>query len=172
MRVAAMCWCLVFLTGCASIPDVEYTYYPSKMHGVATITETVSCVSNLRDVVISSSAVFVPTYSADIQAGWRRISIRRFEGSFAGFADSDANFSFYDDGRLKSINQSTTGQGETIIKSLVSVGTTFSGVIAPLADTKKPPEPTGPCKTVIDWTTPPKAASTTPLAVCYLDLYG
>jgi hypothetical protein len=91
----------------------------------------------MENIVVTSSAGFVPTYSADFEAGVRRISIRRFEGTFASFADSDANFTFSDDGRLKSINQTTTGQGETIIKSLVSLGTTVAGFGAHIAEAGK-----------------------------------
>jgi hypothetical protein len=93
------------------------------------------------------------------------VSIRRIEGTFGSFADSDANFQFYDDGRLKSINQSTTGQGETIIKSVVSLGTTVAGAgfFSELSEGEipgkggaKPPAPNEPpplaiCKVIQDW---------------------
>lgn len=143
--IAAVCSSLVLLTSCAVIPDVEYTYYPSKMRGVATVTETVTCDSDSSNIVISSSAGFVPTYAADVQAGLRSVAIRRFEGTYASFADSEANFTFYDDGRLKSINQNTTGQGETIIKSLVSLGTSVGTLAAAAFATKTP------CETVKAW---------------------
>jgi hypothetical protein len=160
MRVAAMYCSAVLLTGCASIPDVDYTYYPSKLNGVATVTETVTCNPDSKNIVVSSSAGFVPSYSADVQAGLRRIAIRRFEGTYASFADSDANFSFYDDGRLKSINQTTTGQGETIVKSLVSLGTSISSLAGAaladrnLTDGKK----TTPCDVVKAWSGASKSA--------------
>jgi hypothetical protein len=57
-----------------------------------------------------------------------RLKIRDVEGALHDFADSDLNIGFYDDGRLKSINQNTTGEGETIIKSAVSL----ASAVAPL----------------------------------------
>src|SRR5262245_12306405 len=112
------------LVACASIPDVEYNYYLSKMNGVATVTQTVACAPDMQSLVIVNTPSFVPTYSADLDRGTYKITIRDIEGTFRGFADSSANFGFYDDGRLKSVNQSSTGQGEAAIKSTVSLGTT------------------------------------------------
>lgn len=127
--------CSLAVAGCASIPDVEYTYYMSKMNGVATVAQTVTCAKDMKTVVVVNTPSFVPNYSADLARGPYKIDIQAIEGTFHGFADSDANFSFYDDGRLKSINQSTTGQGETVIKSVVSLATTAAAV-ASVADIK------------------------------------
>jgi hypothetical protein len=128
MRSASAMCLLGVLVACASIPDVEYTYYMSKMNGVATVTQTLRCTQDNKDLVIVNTPSFVPTYTADLSRGTYKISIRDIEGTFRGFADSDANFGFFDDGRLKTINQSTTGQGEAAIKSIVSLATTVTGL--------------------------------------------
>jgi len=120
--------CLVALVGCASIPDVDYNYYLSKMNGVASVTQTVSCGQDMQSMTIVNTPSFTATYSADLSRGPYHIGIRDIEGTFSGFADSDVSFGFYDDGRLKSVNQSTTGQGEAAIKSIVNLGTTIVGL--------------------------------------------
>jgi hypothetical protein len=117
------------------------------MNGIATATQTISCTPDLQPIILNS-ATFVPTYSADLQATRRLISIRHIEGPFGAFADSDANFQFFDDGRLKSINQNTTGQGETIVNSFVTLATTFSGFHL-LKATAAPPASL--CDTVKKW---------------------
>jgi len=165
MRVAAVFCGLVFLTGCASIPDVEYSYLPSKMTAVATATQTVSCSPDLQShFILNTATLSQPIYSADLQSVPRRISIRRIEGTFASFADSDVSFQFYDDGRLKGINQNTIGEGETIIKSVVSFGTTaanFAKTATFLESDAKaktegqtpppPPPPSKVCSVVAAW---------------------
>jgi hypothetical protein len=61
-RACLLLFC--FLSGCASIPNVDYTYYPAKMTAVATATQTVSCSPNGQAYVIVNSANLAPTYSS------------------------------------------------------------------------------------------------------------
>jgi hypothetical protein len=152
------------LSACASIPDVEYSYYMAKMNGVATVTQSVSCTPDKAGLIIVNTPSFVPTYSADLNRGAYKISIRDIEGTFRGFADSDASFSFYDDGRLKTINQGTTGQGEAAIKSIVSLGTTVLGVAgAHIALVKTLPE----CDIIDKWAGPPKPGEKATVSLSY-----
>ena len=95
-----------------------------------TITQTVACNQSQDGFVVVTTPSITSTYSANYSKGPYRIKIRDFEGGFSGFADSDASFAFFDDGRLKSINQSTTGQGEAVIKSAVTLATTISAAAA------------------------------------------
>jgi hypothetical protein len=129
-REASACMLGLSLAACSTIPDVEYSYYVSKMNGVATAVQSVTCTPDLQSIIVVNTATFVPSYSADRKRGLFKVRIRAIEGAFGSFADSDANFGFFDDGRLKSINQSTTGQGETIIKSAVSLSSTFAGILS------------------------------------------
>jgi len=95
-----------------------------------TITQTVACNQSQDGFVVVTTPSITSTYSANYSKGPYRIKIRDFEGGFSGFADSDASFAFFDDGRLKSVNQSTTGQGEAVIKSAVTLATTISAAAA------------------------------------------
>jgi hypothetical protein len=129
---------LVGLAGaCSAIPDVEYRYYPSKMTLTVSVTQAIDCSSDKTALIVANAASITPNYSADFTKGPYRIRIRDIEGAVGGVADSDATFSFYDDGRLKSINQSTTGQGEAVIKSAVTLAAGFIAGAAPGAAAPK-----------------------------------
>jgi hypothetical protein len=80
-------------------------------------------------------------YSADYSKGPYSVQIKRLDGFFA---DSDIDFNFFEDGRLKSINQTTTGQGETILKSAVSLIT----ALAPLGGGAPQLKPTAECTAI------------------------
>jgi len=115
-----------FLGACASLPDVEYSYYLSKSQTNVTVTQTLDCTTDKTALIVTNSPVVTPVYSADVTKA-QHVKIRDVEGTFSPWVDSDMSFSFYDDGRLKSINQSTTGEGETIIKSAVSLASALGG---------------------------------------------
>jgi hypothetical protein len=157
LRVIGVICFAGLLAACAAIPDVEYSYYLSKMNAVATVTQNVTCAPDMQLVIVNTASL-VPTYSADLARGPYKIRIRAIEGAFSPFADSDASFTFFDDGRLKTINQNTTGQGETIIKSIVSLSTTVAG-LAHLSSTKATDAPT-PCDVVSTWADKSKSGGT------------
>ena len=133
------------LSGCASTPNVIYSYYPSDSNSIVTVTQTVDCNSAKTDIVVASSASVNTVYFADYTKEPYSIEINKLDGTFA---DSDFTFNFFDDGRLKSINGSTTGQGETILKSAIALGTAVAvlGGGAPAAP-KAIPE----CDTISKW---------------------
>jgi len=120
------------LGGCSSIPDIEYSYYPQKSNTTVTITQTIACNKDQTAFLVVTAPSIATSYAADYTKGPYKIRIKDIEGSVGTFADSDATFTFTDDGRLKGINQNTTGQGEAVVKSAVTLGTT----LAALADFK------------------------------------
>jgi hypothetical protein len=122
--MASISWAWIgglLVAACASIPSVEYRYYLSKSNAAVAVTQAVACNNDGTDLIVVTTPTVNTTYSADLRHGVHTLQIRDVEGAFRDFADADVNFGFYDDGRLKSINQSTTGQGEAIIKSSVSL---------------------------------------------------
>lgn len=106
------------LAGCASMPDVVYNYYPSKALTTVSATQSVDCTSDKTRLLAVSSATIITTYSADHTQSASFLHIKSLGSSWA---NSDVNFTFSDDGRLKSINASSVGQGEAIIKSSLGV---------------------------------------------------
>ncbi|MEA3037765.1 MAG: hypothetical protein QOE79_278 [Sphingomonadales bacterium] len=117
--------CATLLGGCASIPDVAYRYYPARANAVAKVTQSVDCTADKTDMVVLNTPDVVTQYSADYSA--RPFEIR-FDQRQADLADNSATFSFFEDGRLKSINAESTGQGEAFLKSAISL----IGALAPL----------------------------------------
>jgi hypothetical protein len=88
-------------------------YYYSRADLGLKVTRTVAC--DEADLPIVANAV-TPTvrYSADRAGGLARFSVAGLRGPLS---DSDLKFEFQEDGRLKGVNATTTGQGETILKS-------------------------------------------------------
>ncbi len=111
------------LVGCSTVPSVQYSYYPAKSNTLVTVTQAADCNSSKTAVVVVNSPAVTTAYSSDFSKPPYKINVADVKGSFA---DSDFAFTLYDDGRLKSINQSTTGQGETIIKSAVALATALA----------------------------------------------
>jgi hypothetical protein len=117
MKFMTMILIIGFLIGCATIPDVTLNYHPAMWNSVVTVTQTVGCTTDKKRLVVLNTPSVTTTYFSNVNKIFE-IKMKKLEG---GFNDSDFNIVFTDDGRLKSINQSTTGQGETIVKSAVAV---------------------------------------------------
>lgn len=123
---------LLFFSGCASIPDVTVSYRPVKWALLVTIAHTITCNRGDSVAVVERGATFTPIYSAASNNSRYQIQLKNLDQYFA---DADITIALSDDGRLKSINQSTTGQGEAIAKSAIAAVATVSvqPFTAPLA---------------------------------------
>ncbi len=109
------------VSACATTPDVSYSYYPVRATGIVSVTQTVDCNSSKTDLVILYSPALTTSYAADTAQEPYTLVVSKLDSPFA---DTDFGFNLYDDGRLKSINASTTGQGEATAKAAVSLATT------------------------------------------------
>lgn len=106
------------LSGCASIPDVSLRYYPTDWRASVTVTQTLGCIDKgTRPLALHTVSVVPLYFSRDTQELFevRVAELDRW------FADAEMSVSFTDDGRLKSVNQSATGQGEAIAKATVTL---------------------------------------------------
>lgn len=113
------------LGGCASIPDVTVSYRPVKWAMLVTVVHTVTCNRDRSLAIIERGATFLPIYSAaaaDPRFQLRLKDLDRF------YADADITLALADDGRLKSINASTTGQGEAVVKGAIAAAATLASV--------------------------------------------
>jgi len=136
--------CILGLAGCATVPDVKYTYYQTKWKAVASVTQTLACDAAKQSLLILQTAVTAPSYSSDTKAEPRAIYAKDLRGDFAS---SEFKIAFTADGRLKTINQSSTGEGEAVAKAAVTLIATVAAVAAapPLG-----PPPTE-CEIVDKW---------------------
>lgn len=133
------------VSGCARVPDVTYRYYPTKWQTLATITQTVGCNANGTQLVVRNLPSVATSYTSDLEGTPLQLRIKSLEGWVGPFADSDVTMTLTDDGRLKSINQSTTGQGEAIVKAVVTLIATMGILTKPL------PIPLPECKVIEKW---------------------
>jgi hypothetical protein len=143
------------VAGCAFTPSVTASYYFPKAQTQVSITQSLTCNSSGK--VISVASVTTSTaYSADYDGGAQ--GTLRYTDLDGALSDADTSLSFTDDGRLSGVNASSTGQGDTIIKSVLSVASAI-GVLgggAAVSDVIKNGKPkpavvTSPCQVIKDF---------------------
>lgn len=131
IRFLATILVLSVLAGCATLPDVKYSYYPAKSKTFVSVTQVFDCNVKKKVVVYYSPAPVVETkYSSNRDHPPYTIETKALRSKFS---DTDIGLGWFDDGRLKSVNVSTTGQGEAIIKAAVTALTAIGG--APESET-------------------------------------
>ena len=127
------------VAGCGTIPDLTVNYYFPRAKSQFAVTQTVGCspkVAGQHRIIRSVISVSqTTTYGADLD--WKsddgsvrqgHLSYRAFRGTFS---DADANVALTPDGRLAGVNASSTGQGDAIIKNLVTLAGTVALFAAP-----------------------------------------
>ena len=118
---------MIALSGCAATPDVEYRYFPARATTLVTVTQTVDCNQSKTQYNFIHTPTVVTTYSSDRSKHF----VLRTRDLQSTFADADVKFDWYDDGRLRSVNQSSTGQGESIVKAALTFLAPIVGGAAP-----------------------------------------
>jgi hypothetical protein len=150
-KILSVAASLVLLSGCATVPDVSLQYPKVAWRLSAQVVVTVACNEAKSDIVYSHGAIFTPSYSADpgspLTLNTR--ALRRWG------ADVELAATFTEDGRLRSINHASTGQGEAIAKSFVAFDAArvlAGGGPISLAESVKPKPPIGPlCDDMAKW---------------------
>jgi hypothetical protein len=140
---------VLLVAGCASTPDVVYKYYPSQAQSTVTVTQTIDCTSDKTALIVVSTPALNTLYTANYRQPPSSVRVKDLAGAIA---DSDLSFNFFDDGRLKSVNASSTGQGEAVVKSAVSLITAVAAIgggVPVGAPVKAPALPE--CTTVNNW---------------------
>lgn len=111
-----------FMASCAGVPDVNYSYYGVQWSAVATATQTIGCSADNGILASQYTPTITPTFSSD----YSQIRSIRIKDLSTWYANSDLTMDFYEDGRLKRVGQSTIGQGETYIKTAVSLASAIA----------------------------------------------
>lgn len=127
------CLVIVFIltvVACSSTPNVEVHYYPARGSTAFKLTRTISCDANDNPIIANHVAATV-THSADLRAPLHQLNISLLDGAMS---NSDIRFEFYSDGRLKGVNATTTGQGDTTIKSAISLAAAARGIVSRTAE--------------------------------------
>lgn len=138
------------LSGCASIPDVTYKYYLTRWNSSVTVTQTLGCTAARDDVLVMHAFSVATAYSSDLDKPPLSIRIKDLERLSA---DADFTMTLTDDGRLRGINQSSTGQGEAIVKSAIALEAALAAVPLwkALAETDKKPPTVKDCDDIDKW---------------------
>lgn len=108
---------VVALAGCATIPDIDYRYFPAKASTEVSVTQTIDCSPDKSKVNFFYTPTVVTIYSSDRS---KQPNVLRVKELRSAVSDADITFNWFDDGRLKSVNQSSTGQGENIVKAAMT----------------------------------------------------
>jgi hypothetical protein len=118
---------LLALGGCATIPPTDYQYLPSKGAVAVTVVQSLACsASNKIFVVQNASPTIATSYSADFsQDPW----VFKASGKDETLSDTDVTFGRYEDGRLKSVNSVSTGEGEAVLKDVISIAAVAALVV-------------------------------------------
>ena len=109
------------LVGCASAPRATFSYHPPKLNLQLSLAETISCLPDNTDLIYQATPSVTTSYVADPDVTWSMAMPRGF------LTDSDFTISFTDDGQLTTINSTLAGQGGTVLKDLISLGTAAAG---------------------------------------------
>jgi len=116
---------LILMSGCASLPDAQILYYPAKTDVTATFIQNLTCDENKTTIFQSGRLTTSLAHSADLGKKPNSINLKDFEGSLT---DGNISVTHYPDGRLNTINAISTGRGQQIISSVVSIAGSFLGV--------------------------------------------
>lgn len=104
------------MSGCASLPDGQLTYFLPKSSAVVTVTQTVSCKDVSSPTVVTSAAVKEMVTADHTRFGTLDIGdIDRF------YASGDMDISYTEDGRLQGINSKSSGSGEKVVSAVLSL---------------------------------------------------
>lgn len=113
---------LTSLAACASNPDVGLNYYLAKTDVTVKVTRTVMCDAN-ENLFVASAASVTPSHTADTSEG-HSFELDELSGAFSNI---DMTISLHEDGRLKGLNTTSTGQGEAILGSALKVASYVFG---------------------------------------------
>lgn len=133
LKFATMASAAVLLAACASTPDTLHSFYPARSSTAIQVNEAISCAPDKSHVMVafSPAASMTTTYAADRDRAPFPLRIQGLDGQLS---DTTIGIKTFDDGRLQSINTTSTGQGEAIVKAvigavgLVGGGTTHDAV--------------------------------------------
>jgi hypothetical protein len=120
MAVATTVALAALSPGCASLPDVTLRYKLPTWSAQVTVTMTLVCTAAPdRRVVVLPRAALSTSLAADADPD--RVQEARLSRLDSAWANTSFALTLADDGRLLGVNSDSTGQGETVVKALLSL---------------------------------------------------
>lgn len=138
-RITATLSVTLCISACTSTPDLTASYYLPRTSISVHVVRTFAC-NAAKEMFTTSTVTAAVTQSADLDKR-RIVELKSLDGALS---DTEFQIQLYDDGRLKGINSTTTGEAESVIKPLVAVAATAFGA------TKSAPEAKGSCSLTAD----------------------
>lgn len=128
-------FCVLLLLGaCASTPDVTIQYYPAKSVTTFTTTQNLACTHDSETLIVTNAVSATTEYSADTTKPPQTLRLKDLDNPLA---DASLSVDLFGDGRLKSINATTTGQGQAVISAAAGI----VGIAAPRLGSSGGPAP-------------------------------
>ncbi len=108
------------LAGCAQTPHATISYPLTRTDVAITVVRTIKCDQDNLPHIVDVPAVAV-TFGADPKS-IGTLNTAKLDGAFT---DTSLDLHFTPDQRLQSVNVEATGQGETILKSAISLASSI-----------------------------------------------
>jgi hypothetical protein len=115
------------VAGCASLPDVTISYYFPRVETQFNVMQTIACGPQATGkhrtlrAVVTVAASTLPSADLDwIVDGKVRRGTLNYKDLRGRFSDQDMTVNLTADGRLSGVNANSTGEGTTIVKSVVT----------------------------------------------------
>lgn len=106
---------VLYLIGCASMPDAKVQYYLPKSSADITVNQTVSCIDTSNPVV-ETTVGFEEKYFANLN----QTKSINFSDLDTFYSTGSAEISFSKDGRLESFNSTSTSAVSDIVTTTIS----------------------------------------------------
>lgn len=113
----------LLMSGCASTPKMSINYYLPTTSASFKIVRTIAC-DEADNPIVATAVTPTVKHRAD-PALMRTVEVEKLKGSFS---NTELKFEYYEDGRLSGINASSTGQGEAILKTAITLATAIVGL--------------------------------------------
>jgi hypothetical protein len=133
-NVALAC-AAVSLCACAELPKAKIHYYYPQTNLSLEVLRAVACDSSNHLIELFKVTPTV-TYTADRTSDVQTLDIYKLN---TAFSDTDITVKLTDDGRLQSVNGTGTGEGESILKSALTVAALVMASGSGVASTESTP---------------------------------
>ena len=117
---------LLLLVGCASIPPVGLRYYLPKTSADVTVVRLLGCQNNNGDSALSAVDGYLirVNHVADVESA----HVLHLNDGGLSYGGLDHTLTFFDDGRLKSVDAEASGPGGSVLKSAAIIAAFVPGI--------------------------------------------
>jgi len=115
----------ILISACASLPDAQVLYYPAKTEVTATLDIHITCDEAFEKIFHSARLTPMEEHSANLNQSAFALNLKDFGGALS---DGNIRVNHYPDGRLNSINATSTGRGQQNLSSAVSLAGSLFGI--------------------------------------------